>query len=245
MNNTTLLTSASSIILDTKENYDTFGAIVFIIFVLCWYSLSAVFTLGIQTTTYRDISQDSTTYFTRISTRHSHEKNNNQRILGENNPLIASISSSNTNSILEELVDKKTREKLWNIYLGTSTGLNEKMNQADLLRVRNIQRQLAMMAKHNGNHGPDGRIKSISEHNLFDSHTESSISDIPSTEYRVRVRRRSETNQEILEQWQAAVQDLKVKETTPWTIQKLLIKRHLRRQRQLGDYQSLRKGSIS
>lgn len=241
MNNTVLLTSSSSIIIDAKENYDTFGAIVFITFVLCWYSLSAVFILGIQTTTRRDISHDSTKYSTRVSTRHSSEKNYNQRILGENNPLIGGIPFSNTNSVLEELVDKKTREKLWSIYLGTSAGLSEKMNQADLLRVRHIQRQLSMMTNRNDN---DGRIQSIIEHNLIDPHTESSVSDIPSMEHRVRVRRLSETNQEILEQWQATVRDLKVKETTPWVIQKLLIKRQLRRQRHLGDYQPLRKGSI-
>lgn len=115
------------------------------------------------------------------------------------------------------------------------------MNQVDLQRVRNIQRQLANLAERNGHYDHGRRTRSVSEDDLIDSHTESSISDV---NYPMRVRRLSETNQQILQYWQTAIQDLKVKEMIPWTIQKLLIKRHLRRQRQLGDYHCLRQESL-
>lgn len=69
---------------NVHENYDAFGAIVFIIFVLCWYSLSAAFMLRIQTMTHREISHDPMKYSTKGFTRHSHDKHRTQRILGEN-----------------------------------------------------------------------------------------------------------------------------------------------------------------
>lgn len=128
--------------------------------------------------------------------------------------------------------------------MGTSTGLNERMNQADTLRVRHIQRQLAMIAKNTRNEDlHNERIESIADENLTDSNIESSISNIPEIDCRLRVRRQSETNQEILEQWQTAVKDLKMMDKMPWAVQKLLIKRQLRRQRRLDPYGFQRKAS--
>ena len=47
--------------------------------------------------------------------------------------------------ILEELADRHRREKLWDIYLGTSTAdeTNGKTSRAEMLRIRNIERKLA------------------------------------------------------------------------------------------------------
>lgn len=147
--------------------------------------------------------------------------------------------------ILEELVDKEKRDKLWNIYLGTSSGLNERMNQADLLRVRHIQRQLATIAKNTRQEDvQNDRIESIMVANPIGLNDESSLSDNPLVDCRLRVRRLSQANLEILEQWQAAVQDLKFKETMPWAVRKLLIRRRLRRQRRSDEYQHSRQRSI-
>lgn len=55
------------------------------------------------------------------------------------------------------------------------------------------------------------------------------IPDISSIENRVRVRRRSSLDQQILERWKSVVEQCKTHEQLPWSIQKLMIRRHFRR----------------
>lgn len=45
----------------------------------------------------------------------------------------------------EELVDKERRDKLWDIYLGETQNTKEKLKRGELLRIRNIQKQLAVI----------------------------------------------------------------------------------------------------
>ncbi len=109
-----------------------------------------------------------------------------------------------------------------------SGDMNDKITRAETLRIRNIQQQLA----------------AINEDNSFDHNVASSVPDISSFQSRVRVRRQSSMDQQILEEWKTAVGGLKVGENWPWVVQRLLIRRHLRRQRHIQVYQSLRKRSI-
>jgi hypothetical protein len=66
----------------------------------------------------------------------------------------------------------------------------------------------------------------------FISHfdTQSTIlPNVSSTENRARVRRRSSLDQQIIERWKSLVEQCKTHEQLPWTIQKLMIRRHFRR----------------
>ncbi len=130
---------------------------------------------------------------------------------------------------LEELVDKHKREKLWDIYLGTSGDMNDKINRAEILRIRHIEKQLAMLNKYR-------RDREIEDENFLthsNSELASSVTDLSSSNSRLRTRRRSSSDHQILEEWKILADELKTHENWPWAIQKLLIRRHLRRQRRL------------
>ena len=62
--------------------------------------------------------------------------------------------------------------------------------------------------------------------------------------FRFRVRRQSSVDLRILEEWKTSYDGLKVHANWPSIVQKLMIRRHLRRQRLGKDYRSLRKQSI-
>lgn len=127
----------------------------------------------------------------------------------DNNRLFS--SSSNRLLFLEELVDKEKRDKLWNIYLNRT---DDKLIRAEILRIRNIEKQLAI----------------INQSFITNFHTPStSIVDISTIENRVRVRRRSSLDQQILERWKILFEQCKTHEQLPWKIQKLMIRRHFRR----------------
>lgn len=90
------------------------------------------------------------------------------------------------------------------------------MIQDDLLRIRNIEKQLAV----------------INQNRIFanESLISSTIfSDIMVNENRVRVRRRSSLDQQIIERWKILVEQCRRHEQLPWSIQKLMIRRHFRR----------------
>ncbi len=55
------------------------------------------------------------------------------------------------------------------------------------------------------------------------------IPDLSAIENRVRVRRRSSLDQQIIERWKVLVEQCKTHEQLPWKIQKLMIRRHFRR----------------
>jgi len=123
---------------------------------------------------------------------------------------------------LEELVDKQKRDKLWNIYLDRT---DDKLIRADILRIRNIEKQLAIINQN--------RIfinESLITNYRTRCDSQSTISpDVSSTENRARVRRRSSLDQQIIERWKSLVEQCKTHEQLPWKIQKLMIRRHFRR----------------
>ncbi len=134
-------------------------------------------------------------------------------------------------------MDKQKRDKLWDIYLGTSGDMNDKLTRAEILRIRNIEKRLANLNEdHRENYSNDYHddffIRSHS--NLW-----SSVVDIPSSNSRLRTRRRSSLDYKILEEWKTLANELKAHENWPWAIQKLLIRRHLRRQRQASECRSV------
>ena len=73
MNNTTL---------PLTNNYDSVGAIVFIVVVLLWYSLSFVFLLGIQMIKSTETVEESVRYSRKLFTHSFRERSNNKKILG-------------------------------------------------------------------------------------------------------------------------------------------------------------------
>jgi len=82
MNNTTLLSVQGNIELDLTNSYDSVGAIIFIVGVILWYSLSGMFLLGMQTISPTEIVEDSIRH-SRLFTPNFREKTNNKEILGK------------------------------------------------------------------------------------------------------------------------------------------------------------------
>jgi hypothetical protein len=120
---------------------------------------------------------------------------------------------------VEELVDKQKRAKLWEIYLDRTD--DDKLVQAEILRIRNIKKQLAII---------DQNRIFMNECLMTNSRTQSTIlPDLSVMENRVRVRRRSSLDQQIIERWKILVEQCKTHEQLPWKIQKLMIRRHFRR----------------
>lgn len=130
---------------------------------------------------------------------------------------------------LEELVDRQKRDKLWDIYLGTSGDMNDKITRAEALRIRNIEKRLATL---NLQRQPSYSTM-LSGHftSRPSSDSWSSVTDLSPSEKRLRTRRRSSLDQKIIREWKILSDDLKSHANWPWAIQKLLIRRHLRRQR--------------
>lgn len=132
---------------------------------------------------------------------------------------------------LEELVDKEKRDRLWDIYHGTneSTYVNEKLVHAESVRIRHIEKQLAMINQsrlvlH------ESLVTSTTAGGLrFDARSVQMSNASSALEARTRVRRRSSFDQQIIERWKSLVEQCKTHEQLPWTIQKRLLRRHFRR----------------
>jgi hypothetical protein len=107
--------------------------------------------------------------------------------------------------------------------------MNDKITRAETLRIRNIEKQLAIL---NEDH-QDCNQRSFDENSMTHSNSDiwSSVSDLSPSNTRLRTRRRSSLDYKILEEWKVLSDELKAHENWPWAIQKLLIRRHLRRQR--------------
>jgi hypothetical protein len=138
-------------------------------------------------------------------------------------------------------VDKEKRIKLWDIYLGASGEMDDRATQADTLRVQNMQRKLAILKKEKQH--DDGEIEIVNENNSLKSKVGSSLPDLSFINNQLRVRRQLSTEQQILEQWRMAMSDFRVNENWPWAIQRLFIRRHLRRRRKIRK-RSLQKRAI-
>jgi len=83
MNNTTLLLLQQNAEFALTKSYDSVGAIIFIVVVLLWYSLSIVFLLGMQMNASIDIVEDSLRCSSQLFTQNFREKTNNKKILGK------------------------------------------------------------------------------------------------------------------------------------------------------------------
>ena len=65
------------------SDYDTNGAMIYIMVVLFWYSIGIVFILGMQISTRSDEIEDSTKRRERVSIRNLRDDNNTREILGK------------------------------------------------------------------------------------------------------------------------------------------------------------------
>ncbi|UJR09329.1 hypothetical protein I4U23_013572 [Adineta vaga] len=186
-------------------NYDSTGEILFIIVVLIWYSLGIVCMLGMQIKARDETVEDCARRRAKV--------------------LLDTLrDQTHTKQILEELVDKQKRGKLWDIYLGTNENSNDKVIQDDLLRIRNIQKQLAVI-----NQNQIFANESLISSTIHSNSQSTIISDSITNETRVRIRRRSSLDQQIIQRWKILVEQCRRHEQLPWTIQKLMIRRHFRR----------------
>jgi hypothetical protein len=82
MNNTTVLTSTG---LELTNNYDSIGAMIFIIVVIFWYALGGILLMVMQTIKPTEIVEDSDRHSKRLFKKNFHEKSNDKIILGKNN----------------------------------------------------------------------------------------------------------------------------------------------------------------
>jgi membrane-anchored glycerophosphoryl diester phosphodiesterase (GDPDase) len=80
MNNTTSILNSH-----TTLNNDSIGAIIFIIFVLVWYSLSIVFLMGMRIGTSNEIFDDSIKHRSKLFAQSLRDQNNNNEILSKKN----------------------------------------------------------------------------------------------------------------------------------------------------------------
>ena len=115
--------------------------------------------------------------------------------------------------------------------MGTTGELNHQATQAERLRIQHMQRKLATL-KHKVRAG-SGSAHSANDIQSLHSNLSASTPDLLSMSGRLRDRRQLGKDQQILEEWQTAMSDLRVNPNWPWAIKKLLIQRHLRRQRRL------------
>ncbi|UJR15501.1 hypothetical protein I4U23_002444 [Adineta vaga] len=214
MNKTNSITDETTPIINpTSNGYDNSGAMVYIVAVLLWYSVGIVFMLGMQMRARSETIEESARRRTKLLIRNLRDH-------------------TNTKEILEELVDKQKRARLWDIYLGTTNQTTDKLNRDETVRIRHIEKQLATMNRHR-------RLTNETLFSLeddprhFRSRSDSrqivrtlSTAEPPLTH---NLRRRSSLDQQTLERWKALANQTKTHEQMPWTIRKLIIRRHFRR----------------
>ncbi|CAF3505732.1 unnamed protein product [Rotaria sp. Silwood1] len=191
---------------------DSLDAIIFIIIVLLFYSSSFVFLLGMQMRTSVENLEESINPSTKLFVQNFRDLSHNKEIL-------------------EELVNKQKRDKLWDIYLGTSGDMNDKIIRAEIVRIRNIEKQLATMNERHRSSNSNQRNNNNDNFSIYSNLDQwSSVTDLSTSNSRLRTRRRSSLDYKILEDWKVLGDELKIHENWPWAIQKLIIRRQLRRQ---------------
>ena len=222
VNNTTF----GGLVNENSVTGDSTGAIIYIIFVLLWYSSSILFLIAMRIGRSNESLDGQSILFD----QNFRDQNANTEILSTVD--LVFYKNSFLCFCLEELVDKQKRDKLWDIYLGTTGDMNDKITRDEIHRIRHIQKRLASL-----NEDPGG---SLDDSCLLRSHSDlwSSVVDVSSSNSRLRTRRRSSLDQRILGEWKNLANELKTHENWPWAIQRLLIRRHLRRQRQTTECRS-------
>ncbi|CAF3552033.1 unnamed protein product [Rotaria sp. Silwood1] len=182
-------------------NYDPSGAAYFMIIVLLWYSISVVFMLGMKIRTRTEIIEDCIHRRVKLFIKTLRDQ-------------------TQTKQILEELVDKQKRNQLWNIYFGKTYNKKHKLKHAEILRIKNIKKQLAII-NHNRMIINDTFISPI-----VNSCTRHRLS----MKNQKCIRRRSSLDRQIIQRWKSTIdQNKSYEQQIPWTIKKVLIRRYLRR----------------
>ncbi|CAF1538888.1 unnamed protein product [Rotaria sordida] len=192
------------------SNYDYSGAMTYIIVVLLWYSVGIIFMLGMQMKARSEIIEESARRRTKLVIRNLRDH-------------------TNTKEILEELVDKQNRARLWEIYLGTKKHTKDKLN-AETARIRNIEKRLASIKgdHHLANESlfPSGKEKSYYRSR---SYTRQITTQLSNNKQPLKLRRRSSLDQQTLERWKGLANQSKTHEQMPWSIRKLIIRKYFRR----------------
>ncbi|CAF0876693.1 unnamed protein product [Adineta steineri] len=187
------------------NEYDTKGAMIYIVIVLFWYSIGIILTLVMQVSSRSEEREDFEQRRTKLLTQNLHD-------------------DYNTKKILEELANKQNRHRLWDMYLGTNT--KDRFIHAEDLRVRHIEKQLATI---NRNHRITyDTLFPWTNNNVNRAHSYSEYQpDINKT--RTSLRRRSSLDQQTLDRWKQLTHQSKVYEPLPWAIRKIMLKKHFRR----------------
>ncbi|CAF1319312.1 unnamed protein product [Adineta steineri] len=191
------------------SHYDTAGAAIFIVVVLSWYAIGIVCMLGMQIRARADTIEECARRRTKLFIQTLRDQ-------------------TQTKEILEELVDKQKRDKLWDIYLGKTT--NDKLRRADTRRIRNIKKQLAVINR--DRIYMNDTIVTPVVNNFIRRTSDPQAIMIPNLsliENQPRIRRRSSLDLQIIERWKSLANQSKTHEQLPWSIRKLLISRHFRR----------------
>ena len=222
------LNSQTTTIAVPVPSYDNSGAVIYIVAVLLWYSIGIIFMLGMQMRARSEAFEETARRRTKLLIRSLRDDTNTKEILGER---ASSSSLTLTHFVLsEELVDKQKRARLWEIYLGNATDSKDRLNRAETVRIRHIEKQLANI----------NRSRRMTNETLFPSRSEIEYYR-SSSEYRpmpppsvssdepVGLRRRSSFDQQTLERWKALANQSKTPEQLAWTARKSMLQRYFRR----------------
>ncbi|CAF2989951.1 unnamed protein product [Rotaria socialis] len=191
--------------------YDNTGAMIYIIIVLLWYSIGIIFMLGMQMKARSEIIEEAARRRTKKLIRNLRDH-------------------TNTKEILEELADKQKRARLWEIYLGTKDERKSKLTDAETVRIRHIEKQLATL-KRNRRLTNEALFASDTEKDYFLSRTAARqmTAKLSTIEEPSLPRRRSSFDPQTLERWKALENQSKSHEQMPWNTRKLVIRRYFRR----------------
>jgi len=195
--NSTLKDNTTAIMDLSLTNYDTNGAMIYIIIVLVWYSIGIGFLLGMDMLARSEEIEDSARRRTRFHIRNLRDHTNTKEILGK----IISYSNILHLILSEELVDKQNRGRLWNIYLGKKWDTKDHLTRAETVRVRHIEKQLATIKR---NHRltqdsicpPTNEIRYVHSRSDYRQSTSDLSSGAIST-----LPRRSSFDQQTLDHW--------------------------------------------
>ncbi|CAF2717911.1 unnamed protein product [Rotaria sp. Silwood2] len=191
----------------TSIDYDPIGAAYFIIIVLLWYSISVIFMLGMRIRTRSEIIEDCVQRRVKLFIKTLRDQ-------------------TQTKQILEELVDKQKRDKLWNIYFGKTYNKKHKLKHAEILRIKNIKKQLTIINHHHMIMN-DTFISPIVNSCIYRRSSNSRskfISKLSSNVNQKCIRRCSSFDRQIIQHWKSIIDQNKAHEQQiPWTIKKVLI----------------------
>jgi hypothetical protein len=126
---------------------------------------------------------------------------------------------------IEELVDKQNRDRLWDIYFGTSFDTKNQLTRTESGRIRRIEKRLATIKRNqhltqNTFISPSKDIQYVRSR----PHYRRAISQLPS-ETAITLRRRSSFDQQALDRWKALANQSKSSEQFPRSFRKLMIRK--------------------